>query len=119
MRQEAGRGPTLLLMSQTLMTILVGLAMLGIAVAFLLLIALITGLVRRRLGLRGPGLASAGSIDYSGGSDSMTAVSDGWKPDHEHLTDSDSVWSWGFSGDAVGGDTLGADSISGDSGGND
>lgn len=39
----------------------------------------------------------------------------GRRPEHKHLTDSDSVWSWGFSG----GDALGADSISGDFGGGD
>lgn len=110
-------------MNDTLVNVLGLLAILGISAGIVIAVGLITGFVRRRRGLRGPGLASAGSIDYSGGSDSMTAVSDGWRPDHKHLSDSDSIWSWGFSGDAVGGDTLGADSFSsdsgGDSGGND
>ncbi|MFF0973674.1 UNVERIFIED_CONTAM: hypothetical protein RF649_14735, partial [Kocuria sp. CPCC 205295] len=86
-------------MNDTVVNVLGLLAILGISAGIVIAVGLITGLVRKRLGLRGPGPASAESIDYSGGTDSMTAVSDGWKPDHKHLSDSDSIWSWGFSGD--------------------
>lgn len=99
-------------MNDTLVIVLGLLAILGISAGIVIAVGLITG-----LGLRGPGLASAGSIDSSGDTDSMTAVSDGWKPDHRYLSDSDSIWSWGFSGDAAGWDPLGADSFSSDSGG--
>lgn len=75
-------------MNDTLLNVLGLLAILGISAGIVIAVGLITGLVRKRLGLRGPGLASAGSIDYSGGTDSMTTVLDGWKPDRKHLSDS-------------------------------